>query len=277
MIASLPMYAFPRTEAAEARLWTGIRDRLRDAGIDAPDTLTRDPGDLCAHWTDPGLILSQTCGRPYKAHLHGQVRLVGTPDYRLKGCPPGYYQSLVIARADDPRGDFHAFRTARFAFNDEGSQSGWAALAAEAPEVLHGPRVPTGSHRASTRAVREGRADFAAIDAVTFRHLSAASETKGLRIIHATTPAPRPAADHQRGAGPRPHLLRCRRRDRRARPRRPRPPRPARADPDSGRGLSRAARSLGNCRFSRHCAALTRCIPQGYGHKFLRLRGTCHT
>jgi ABC-type phosphate/phosphonate transport system substrate-binding protein len=190
MIASLPMYAFPRTEAAEARLWTGIRDRLRDAGIDAPDTLTRDPGDLFAHWTDPGLILSQTCGRPYKAHLHGHVRLVGTPDYRLKGCLPGYYQSLVIARADDPRGDFHAFRTARFAFNDEGSQSGWAALAAEAPEVLHGPRVPTGSHRASTRAVQEGRADFAAIDAVTFRHLSAASETKGLRIVHATTPRP---------------------------------------------------------------------------------------
>jgi ABC-type phosphate/phosphonate transport system substrate-binding protein len=77
-----------------------------------------------------------------------------------------------------------------FAFNDEGSQSGWAALAAEAPEVLRGPRVQTGSHRASTLAVREGRADFAAIDAVTFRHLTAASETTGLRIIHATTPRP---------------------------------------------------------------------------------------
>jgi hypothetical protein len=39
----LPMYAFPRTAAAEARLWVGIRDRLRDAGIDAPDTLTLTP------------------------------------------------------------------------------------------------------------------------------------------------------------------------------------------------------------------------------------------
>jgi hypothetical protein len=79
MIASLPMYAFPRTEAAEARLWVGIRDRLRDAGIDAPDSAHPGPGDLRAHWTDPGLILSQTCGRPYKDHLHGQVRLVGNP------------------------------------------------------------------------------------------------------------------------------------------------------------------------------------------------------
>jgi hypothetical protein len=190
MIASLPMYAFPRTAAADARLWIGIRDRLRARGIGAPERLTLAPGDLLSHWTDPGLILSQTCGRPYKDHLHGRVRLVGTPDYGLKGCPAGYYQSLVIARVDDPRADLHAFRTARFAFNEKGSQSGWAALATEAPEVLHGPHLQTGSHRASILAVREGRADFAAIDAVTLRHLTAASEATGLRIVHATTPRP---------------------------------------------------------------------------------------
>jgi ABC-type phosphate/phosphonate transport system substrate-binding protein len=167
-----------------------IRDRLRATGIDAPEKLTLVPGDLLAHWTDPALLLSQTCGRPYKAHLHGRVTLVGTPDYGLEGCPPGHYQSLVIAREDDPRDDLAAFAQARFAFNDEGSQSGFAALAAEAPEVLRGPRLHTGSHRASTLAVREGRADFAAIDAVTFRHLTAASETTGLRIVHRTTPRP---------------------------------------------------------------------------------------
>jgi ABC-type phosphate/phosphonate transport system substrate-binding protein len=190
MIASLPMYAFPRTEAAEARLWSGIRDRLRDAGIDAPDSLTPAPDDLRAHWTDPGLILSQTCGRPYKDHLHGQVRLVGTPDYGLEDCPPGHYRSLVIARADDRRGNLMAFAGSRFAFNDAGSQSGWAALAAEAPEVLRGPRHRTGSHRASIRAVREERADFAAIDAVTFRIVSATGETQDLDVIHATAPRP---------------------------------------------------------------------------------------
>jgi ABC-type phosphate/phosphonate transport system substrate-binding protein len=190
MIASLPMYAFPRTAAAEARLWESIRDRLRAGGIDAPDRLTLSPGDMLPHWTDPTLLLSQTCGRPYKDHLHGKVHLVGTPDYGLKGCPPGHYQSLVIARAEDPRAELSAFRKATFAFNEKGSQSGWAALAAEASEALNGPRLQTGSHRASALAVREGRADFATIDAVTYRHLSAASGATGLRIIHATTPRP---------------------------------------------------------------------------------------
>lgn len=190
MIASLPMYAFPHTAGAEARLWVGIRDRLRPLGIDAPEALTPPPADLMAHWTDPALLMSQTCGRPYKEHLHGRVRLIGTPDFGVDGCPPGHYRSLVVVRQDDSRADLTAFATARFAFNDAGSQSGWAALAAEAPEVLTGPRIETGSHRAAVRAVREGAADFAAIDAVTWRHLEAAAETEGLRIIHRTATRP---------------------------------------------------------------------------------------
>lgn len=190
MIASLPMYAFPGTAAAEARLWDGIRDRLRAHGIGAPDGLTRAAGDLMAHWTDPDLLLSQTCGRPFKDHLHGKVRIIGTPDYGLEGCPPGHYQSLIVARADDPRATLTEFSDATFAFNERGSQSGWAALAAESPEVLKGRQLQTGSHRASILAVQDRRADFAAIDAVTFRHLTAASDANGLKVIHRTTPRP---------------------------------------------------------------------------------------
>ncbi len=190
MIASLPMYATPRTAGADARLWSSIATHLRHAGHGAPATLSLASGDLLGHWTDPALVLSQTCGRPYKDHLHGRVQLVGTPDYGVPGCPPGHYRSLVIARADDPRSDISEFAGAVFAFNDPGSQSGWAALAAERPEILTGPGLRTGSHRASTRAVREGRADFAAIDAVTLRHLTAASEATGVKIIHGTEPRP---------------------------------------------------------------------------------------
>ncbi|MEX3016310.1 phosphate/phosphite/phosphonate ABC transporter substrate-binding protein [Gymnodinialimonas hymeniacidonis] len=190
MIASLPMYATPRTAAADARLWSAIATNLSHAGHPAPQVLTLAPGDLLAHWTDPALVLSQTCGRPYKDHLHGRVHLVGTADYGVPGCPPGYYRSLVIARADDPRSDIAEFTGAIFAFNEPGSQSGWAALAAERPEILTGPRLQTGSHRASTLAVREGRADFAAIDAVTLRHLTAASEATGVKVIHGTEPRP---------------------------------------------------------------------------------------
>jgi ABC-type phosphate/phosphonate transport system substrate-binding protein len=70
------------------------------------------------------------------------------------------------------------------------SQSGWAALALEAPEVLRGPRLCTGGHRLSALAVRKGDADFATIDAVTWLHLEAAGETAGLKIIHRTAPTP---------------------------------------------------------------------------------------
>ncbi len=190
MTASLPMYATPLTAGADARFWGAVRDHLRQAGLAAPDALTLAPPDLMAHWRDPALVFSQTCGLPYRAVLKDHVTQIGTPDYGLKDCPPGHYNSLVIARADDPRTGLTAFATARFAYNDPLSQSGWAALALEAPEVLQGPRLRTGSHSASAAAVKDGRADFASIDAVTWRHLTAASETTGLRVLHATAPTP---------------------------------------------------------------------------------------
>ncbi len=188
MIASLPMYATPYTAASNARLWAGIRDRLRDAGIAAPDKLTLTPGPLLDHWRDPDLILSQTCSLPFRSALKDDVALVGTPDYRVKGCPAGYYYSVIIARAEDTRSSLSAFKKARFAYNDPMSQSGWASLALEHPEVLTGPLVQTGSHRASVMAVRSGEADFAAIDAVTWRLICSAVEATGLQVIHQTQP-----------------------------------------------------------------------------------------
>ena len=190
MIASLPMYATPLTAGADARFWGLIRDNLRAQGVNAPDKLMLAPADLMAHWRDPRLIFSQTCGLPYRAILKNDVTLIGTPDYGISGCPPGYYCSLVVARADDPRETLADFRLARFAYNDPMSQSGWAALAMDAPEVLQGHRLCTGSHRSSVLAVRHGDADFASIDAVTWRHLKSAAEATGLKVIHGTPPTP---------------------------------------------------------------------------------------
>ena len=190
MIASLPMYATPLTAEADKRFWALIRDHLRQMGIAAPDGLTRMPADLVGHWRDPHLLLSQTCGLPYRAVLKEHVTYVGTPDYAVNDCPPGHYRSVVIARADDTRQTLADFRTARLAYNEPLSQSGWAALALETPEVLQGPRHRTGSHLNSVRAVRENRADFAAVDAVTWRHLVEAGQDTGLHVVHTTRPTP---------------------------------------------------------------------------------------
>lgn len=191
MIASLPMYDRPSTAAALDRLWDRIRDGLRARGIGAPEALTREVGNLLDHWLAPDLVLSQACGYPYRAVLHGKVALVGTPDFGLSDCPPGHYCSRVVVRADDPRERLEDFAGARFAYNDALSQSGWAALATHAPGALGGPLVETGAHAVSAAAVAEGRADFAALDAVTWDLLSQdGTATPGLRVLASTPPTP---------------------------------------------------------------------------------------
>lgn len=193
MIAALPMYDPAPLQGANDRFWTLIRDGLLARGIAAPAALTRGVDDLWQLWTAPDLVLAQTCGFPYRARLHGQVTLVGTPDYGVDGCPPGYYCSVIVARRDDPRGDVAAFDGAALAYNEAMSQSGWAApqtAAAAAGIALHpGPR--TGAHRASIRAVAEGRADLAAIDAVTWAILQGIEPACArLKIVARTAPTP---------------------------------------------------------------------------------------
>lgn len=193
MIASLPMYDRAETAAANDRFWALIRDGLGARGIDAPAKLRRGDADLMPHWLAPDLVLSQTCGFPYRARLHDKVQLVGTPDYGVEGCPPGHYRSILIARADDPRDRFEDFDATPIAYNDGLSQSGWAAAQNMAARL--GLTLPaglrTGSHRASFLAVAEGHAALAAIDAVTFSYLSEFDAALDrVKIVGATDPTP---------------------------------------------------------------------------------------
>lgn len=184
-VASLPMYDWPEVRPATDAWWAALRDALRAQGIPAPDALSRD-GD---HWEDPGLVLGQTCGLPFRRHLRGRVTLLGAPDYGLDGLAPGYYCSVLVVGRDDPAPDGAALRSARYAYNARLSQSGFAAL-----EAALGPRDPrlgveTGAHRASIRAVAEGAARVAAIDAVSWR-LALAHEPAAARLrVLGCTPA----------------------------------------------------------------------------------------
>ncbi|WP_434613509.1 phosphate/phosphite/phosphonate ABC transporter substrate-binding protein [Tabrizicola sp. M-4] len=192
MIAALPMYDRPELRAETDRYWALIREELAARGIDAPEGLRRGDAVLMPQWESPDLILSQTCGFPYRARLHGRVELVGTPDFGNEGCAPGYYRSILIAQADDPRGVFKAFDGARIAYNDGLSQSGWAAPVnhAAARGIRLRPGVETGSHRASFVAVAEGRAELAAIDALTWALISEFEDVSGVKVVGATDPTP---------------------------------------------------------------------------------------
>ncbi|MDN5787327.1 phosphate/phosphite/phosphonate ABC transporter substrate-binding protein [Pseudorhodobacter sp.] len=192
MNADLSMYDFGDLIAANDAWWALIAENLRKRSVDAPEHLTRGQ-DLWQGWQSPELLLSQTCGFPYRARLHGKVLLVGTPDYGVEGCAPGYYRSVFIARTDDQRGELAAFDGVAIAYNDAMSQSGWAGPQSEA--ARRAVRLPaglqTGGHRASVHAVAQGRAEIAAVDAVTWRHLQRLDpEAQAVRVVAMTEPNP---------------------------------------------------------------------------------------
>lgn len=190
-LASLPMYDWPEVRGPTDRLWAGIRDGLGARGIDVPAALHR--GAQWNDWLNPALVLSQTCGFPYRTALHGRVALVGTPDYGLPGLPAGYYQSVLVVDAARP-GDWTGFVGGRLAINGHDSQSGWAAPVnhAAASGLAFAAIVETGAHVRSAEAVAAGQADIAAIDAVTWRLIETwrPDLAAALRVAARTAPTP---------------------------------------------------------------------------------------
>lgn len=192
MIANLMMYRRPELDGAIARYWGLIRTNLVAAGLAAPEALSQDAEEFSV-WTDPELVLSQTCGMPYRLWLHDRVELVGTPDFGVEGCAPGYYRSVLVVRADDPRTRIEAFQDAMFAFNETFSQSGYAApywhVIARMGWFEHSLR--THGHLNSARFVAEGKADIAALDAVSWRLIRDYEPfAEKLRVLDLTAPSP---------------------------------------------------------------------------------------
>lgn len=196
-IAALPMYDLPELRPATDRLWRAVAERLRAAGVPGVPGEPRRDADLIGLWTDPGLLLAQTCGLPFTMLLARRVRFVATPAYAVEGCEGGSYRSWVVVREAASFAGLADLRGTRAAVNAPHSQSGANALAAAVMPFAAGRPffsgiVGTGAHAASLDAVREGRADCAAIDCVTFallaRHRPAA--VAGLRLLAGTPSAP---------------------------------------------------------------------------------------
>lgn len=189
MISSLAMYDMVALQGANDRLWQGIRGHLGHG----PDALTRD-GDLWQIWQSPDLLMAQTCGMPFRTRLHPNVTLIGTPDYGLPGCPPGYYNSVLVVHVDATGDRAQDFSGGRFAYNELLSQSGWAAPMThlDAAQVQFSVLLQTGAHANSARAVAEDAADIASLDALTWLLLQEHNPglTYQLRVLETTTPTP---------------------------------------------------------------------------------------
>lgn len=192
---ALPMYL--GAPDAVQTLWSRLRNLLHAQGLhDLPDAVVW-PTDLHAHWLAPNLLLSQTCGYPLTHALQGKVQLLGCFRYKAPGCEGINCRSVLIARAEHANFSLENFRDRRVAFNSSDSQSGYNALRAlVAPLSKHGrffnEALATGGHRQSVDAVREGQADLAAIDCVTWALLqkTAPQAAQGLREIGLSAPYP---------------------------------------------------------------------------------------
>ena len=192
MIASLMMYARPELDGAHERFWTLIREQLAARGVQSPEHLSQST-EMFDVWEDPDLVLSQTCGMPYRLFLKDKVTLVGTLDYGLEGCPAGHYKSAIVVQRDDPRQRLEAFKDATFAYNQTHSQSGFAAPYAHTSKLgfWFQNRTETGSHLASSKAVADGRAEIAALDGVTWRLIQDYEAfVPSLRVLEWTDPTP---------------------------------------------------------------------------------------
>ncbi len=185
MIATLPMYDRAETAAHNNKFWLAIKKAL---GF-GPDRLSRTE-DLWSLWQNEDLVFAQTCGLPYRKYLFDKVHYVATPDYGLHGCPPGYYNSLFISYENQ---ELSKAAQGTFAFNETLSQSGWAGPMCHLDTLNLSPKavVKTGSHVNSARAVAEKQADFAAIDAQSWRMIQTHDPfAKSLLVIGETAPVP---------------------------------------------------------------------------------------
>jgi len=189
------MYDLPALRPATEAWWAGLAAHFRRAGMrGVPDRLSRS-GEGPDFWLAPDLLFSQCCGYPLVTRLAGRVTLLGTPCYDIDGCDGPDYCSFVIVRADFPARDIADLRGRRCAINMAGSWSGHHALRLVAAPLVDNGRpafeaLVSGSHAASTDAVRAGAADFASVDCVSFGLLShyEPHRTDGLRVL-ARTPA----------------------------------------------------------------------------------------
>ena len=156
------MYDWPEVREATDALWAGISRRL---GVALP--LDRRADHISA-WREPGLLFSQTCGYPFTHEFRGKLKLVATPHYGVEGCDGPGYCSFIMAREHQP---LEALRGRRAAVNNRDSMSGMLALKLVfAPLAAHGQFfgevIETGGHLRSLAAVRDGKADVCATDAV---------------------------------------------------------------------------------------------------------------
>ncbi|MFW6850610.1 phosphate/phosphite/phosphonate ABC transporter substrate-binding protein [Burkholderia gladioli] len=202
-VAGLPMYnVTPRLGAAWRALLVDTLAAFARAGGPRGVELLGEPfGELLPLWRREDLLLSQTCGYPFRMlGLDALTHLVATPVFDVEGCEGARYSSWLVVSAAAHAGGATTLagcRGLRAAYNGEDSHSGMNAFRHAVAPLARGERffasaTAFGSHRKVLEALAAGRADCAAIDCVTFACLRDALPERldAIRVIGATASAP---------------------------------------------------------------------------------------
>ena len=176
MIAALPWYDLPEVAGALDAFWSRWAGAI---GVSVGLTRARGCYEIAAA---PDLLVTQVCGVAI-----GGLEVVGTPVFEVPGCRGPLYSSHVVVRSGERLRD-----GLRAAANDPRSWSGYHVL--RTLGLRFRSVDVTGAHTASVDAVRSGRADVAAIDAVTWALLERwrPGALRGLSIVGCTELAPAP-------------------------------------------------------------------------------------
>ena len=178
-LAALPMYDFPELIDAHNALWGFVADELRHAGVvEVPHALDR----VMAYdqtWTNPNLLLGQSCGLPIVDQLDGLVAVVGGFAV-TDGSPDATYASKLVVHAESEvqsLADVDWSRGIRVAINGWDSLSGCVSFGAACAEALQNGSIPptaafalvepTGGHVLSAAALVDRTLDLACMDGHT--------------------------------------------------------------------------------------------------------------
>ena len=191
--AALPWYRFPETQPILDSIWKDVVSELRVAGVEhAPEFLDHTTAHR-AFLSKPSLVLSQCCGPDLFQDDAVNMVPFAAPVISAYQVEPGYYFSHIVTgksgvtSQSGVTGESAEHICPRVVINSRTSHSGCTAvkLWLDAHGIEEYTIYESGSHHNSVRELQAGRADIAAIDALSWRFLN----TNGLEILDNSEPA----------------------------------------------------------------------------------------
>ena len=193
------MYDFPEARSSTDAWWAGLRRHfIREGFADVPRSLLR-RDDLIEQWSDPGLLISQTCGYLLARDLRSALQPVATPHYTAPGCSGPNYASVILLRESHPATKLADLRGGIAVYSRTYSHAGYNALRGIIAPLARGQRffsevIGSGSHLDSIGLIASGRGDIATVCCVIYAFVSRwrPHALAGTRVLGYTPLAPSP-------------------------------------------------------------------------------------